>query len=50
MIDPPQNYLLLIETGTPQPHVAELAFSPPTIHATVVELVEHPHDILELHE
>jgi hypothetical protein len=50
IIDPPQRYELAILSETAQPHVDELAVSPPTIRLTVAEFVEHPHDAFALHE
>ncbi|CAF5160716.1 unnamed protein product, partial [Rotaria sp. Silwood1] len=49
MIDPPQRKLLAIEIETAQPHVAELASSPPTMRLIVAEFIEQPHDALALH-
>ncbi|CAF5155154.1 unnamed protein product, partial [Rotaria sp. Silwood1] len=49
MIDPPHNEPPIF-SDTAQPQVCEAAASPPTIRANVAELVEQPHEELELHE
>ena len=50
MIDPPQINRLATESETAQPHVDELAASPPIIRLTTARFIEHPHEALASHE